>query len=146
MISPETAPPPSPKDLEAIVLASRKLAPLEKQALHVSIEESHDTLMLPASVVHLISDLLTHMSQGRAVSVVPHDQQVTTQQAAELLGVSRPFVVRQMKEGHLPFIKIGTHRRIKFADVLAHKRKMREESDAAMRRLSEIEDEMGMDD
>src|ERR1035438_3804623 len=75
---------------------------------------------LPFAVVGLLDEILKNMQAGKAVSIVPEHQQLTTQRAANLLGVSRPFLVRLLEEGHLPFHMVGSHRRVYLKDLLAY--------------------------
>lgn len=125
-----TAPEPvTPTDREAILAreSSRLLAP------HVSahrdlrmqiIEDDHpiEVLALPASAIRLLLDLLTEMAQGNAVTLIPVHAELTTQQAAELLNVSRPFLVGMLDRKEIPFRKVGTHRRVLFSDLMAYKK------------------------
>jgi len=72
------------------------------------------------------------MRRGLAVSVVPRFHVLTTQKAADLLGVSRPTVIKLLDDGQIPFTRAGTHRRIRLDDVLAHRERRREAQDAAL--------------
>src|ERR1022692_4006437 len=72
---------------------------------------------LPGAVVGLLDEILKNMQAGKTVSIVPEHQQLTTQRAANLLGVSRPFMVRLLEEGKLPFHMVGSHRRVYLKDL-----------------------------
>ncbi|KAF0245889.1 MAG: excisionase family DNA-binding domain-containing [Planctomycetota bacterium] len=83
----------------------------------IRVQGSTESIPLPVLAVRLLLDLLVHMAEGKAVTLVPLRSELTTQQAAKLLGVSRPFFVEQLETGRLPFHKVGTHRRVSLEDV-----------------------------
>jgi excisionase family DNA binding protein len=78
---------------------------------------------VPEAVVDLLADCVQALAENTDVSVVPRDRLLTTQAAAELLNVSRPYLVRLLDEGAIPHTRTGTHRRIFLADVLEYKKK-----------------------
>jgi excisionase family DNA binding protein len=98
---------------------------------------------LPGAVVGLLDEILKNMQAGKAVSIVPEHQQLTTQRAANLLGVSRPFLVRLLEEGHLPFHMVGSHRRVYLKDLLAYQRLRDAERHDAINRMARMELEAG---
>lgn len=98
---------------------------------------------LPEATARLMLTILDNMAEGRPISLTPHDAEVSTQVAADILNVSRPFVIKLVDNGTLPCRRVGTHRRLRMADVLAHKRTMESEFEAAARELSEIGQELG---
>ncbi|MFZ4580528.1 MAG: helix-turn-helix domain-containing protein [Myxococcota bacterium] len=79
-------------------------------------------LRLPAELVTVMVQALDHLSRGDSVSVVPTMAELTTQEAAELLGVSRPFFVKLLDEGRIPCRKVGSRRRVRLEDVMAYRR------------------------
>ncbi|WP_428387701.1 excisionase family DNA-binding protein [Mucisphaera sp.] len=89
--------------------------------LRVRVEADGDLIELPAMVTRLLKDVLEHMAAGQAVSLLPLSGELTTQKAAELLGVSRPFLVKLLEKGEMSYRKVGLHRRVNVADVLAYR-------------------------
>ena len=92
-------------------------------------------LKLPPKVLRLFADMLGSLAQGHAVSILSKEMYVSTQEAAMILNVSRPYLVRMLDDGKIPFHKVGTHRRIRFDDVVAYKEERRKISQAALQEL-----------
>lgn len=92
-------------------------------------------LILPRQAIELLRNLLTEMAQGHAVTILPVHAELTTQEAANLLNVSRPHLIKLLEDGQLPFSKVGTHRRISLENLLAYKRRRDEASEAAAQEL-----------
>jgi excisionase family DNA binding protein len=108
-------------------------------------EGGHEVeVVLPAEAVHLLVRILTHMASGSAVTVLPVQAELTTQHATDLLGVSRPYLVRLLDEGKLPFHKVGTHRRVRAADVMAHQRQRHVRSKRLLDDLTEEAQSLGL--
>jgi excisionase family DNA binding protein len=91
---------------------------------------------VPVSAIHMLVDILSAMAQGNAVSLVPIHAELTTQQAADMLNVSRPYLVKQLETGVIPFHKLGRHRRIRFSDLMEYMEKIDEESRQAADELT----------
>lgn len=87
---------------------------------------------LPDEVVELLRDIVTALSQGMAITVAPHNTMLTTQEAADLLGISRPTLVRLLEAGEIPHARHGRHRRIRLADLVAYQHRARQEREAAL--------------
>ena len=105
----------------------------------------HPTVELPPSALKLIGQLLGAMSEGRPIVLMPTEQELTTVEAANLLNVSRPFVIKEMDSGRLPHRKVGSHRRIALEDVLAYAQKMQTTQASALDRMAENAHELGLD-
>jgi excisionase family DNA binding protein len=103
---------PSPRDAERSRLLSAKLE--AKGDANVSVRD------LPDSVMLLVRQILTEMAQGHAVSLSALPKELSTQQAATVLGVSRPFVIKLMDEGQLAYRKVGSHRRVMLDEVMVY--------------------------
>lgn len=104
-----------------------------------------DPVVLPAAAVRMLGSLLAELAKGNAVTLMPHHAELTTQQAADLLNVSRPFLVGLLESGQLPFHKIGTHRRVRYSDLITFKRRRDNESEAALRELAALSQSAGQD-
>ena len=111
----------------------------ETDRAHIKLDGQD--LILPRQALILLRDLLADMAQGNAVAIVPLHAEMTTQQAADILNVSRPYLVNLLEEGELQFTKVGTHRRIQFKDLMAYKDKIKKQSSSAMDELVQIAQE-----
>jgi excisionase family DNA binding protein len=133
---------PSKKDTSLAAQSSRILATHVNSTQNPSIQilidgKSKESITLPASALRLLVDILVQMAEGNAVSVIPIRAELTTQEAAELLNVSRPHMVSLVESGEIPYRKVGSHRRILAKDVLAYKAKIDEERLKTLAELSE---------
>lgn len=104
-------------------------------------ERSGETseLVLSPALTALFMETLRHVGQGKAVTLVPVGEMLTTQQAADILNVSRPFLVSLLESKAIPHHKVGRHRRIRAEDLFAYKRKRDEARDRALSDLAEID-------
>ncbi|MGC9272176.1 excisionase family DNA-binding protein [Acidiphilium sp.] len=127
--------------------ASRALARLaSNRSVHVEARSDNcdsQTFVLPASAVRLLTDMLTHLANGHAVAVIPEDAELTTQQAADLLNVSRPFLVGLLEKNEIPFRLVGRHRRIRFQDMVAFREVMQKRRKAAIDAMVAQAQELG---
>jgi len=106
------------------LLASHKLGPQTSMRLQLLDDgEPAETMTIPTSALRLFVHLLTEMSRGNAVTVIPTYAELTTQQAADLLNVSRPYLVKLLDEGKIPSRTVGKYRRVRFDDLMAYKKK-----------------------
>ena len=131
---------------EDAVLAKQALGALSRlyknKKLRLTKALSIENLAMPAGVVSLLLELLNQTAQGHAVVIVPSTKEFSTQEAADLLNVSRPFVIKLLEEGKIPHHKVGRHRRINAPDLFAYRGKILAESRRALGELAQIAQEL----
>ena len=135
---------PTTEDVRLAKRSSRRLAPYLNRNLNVRIAETDEQVELPAVAVRLLIDLLSAMAEGNAVTLIPIHAELTTQQAADLLGVSRPFLIKQLEEDVIPFRRVGTHRRVLFSDLMKYKHEVDKQRTQALDELTEQAQELSM--
>lgn len=128
--------------------ALRKIEGVLRNATSASklVGPGGEEIELPASVFQILRNSIYHMIQGEAISIVPVNKELTTQEAADLLNVSRPYLVKLLEQGKIPFIKVGNHRRIKFNDLIAYKKRREEERRMALDEMAHISEDAGLYD
>lgn len=134
---------PTADDAELAARASRVLSRRGKKSLRIRLDDGEE-LTLPVAAARLLTHLLTEMSQGHAVTLIPLHAELTTRQAAEYLNVSRPHVVKLLEQARIPYHKVGTHRRIRFSDLEAFRRQQETARSQALDALAAEAQEMGM--
>ncbi|MBD2237874.1 helix-turn-helix domain-containing protein [Aulosira sp. FACHB-113] len=95
------------------------------------VADNVEEMTIPDSVLHVLRQVAQAMASGKNVSIVTYNPELTTQQAADLLNVSRPHLIKLLEQGELPYIMVGTHRRVKFEDLTKYK----QERDSKRRQL-----------
>lgn len=144
----------SKEDVELAKAAQRSIVSAldHSHAVHIAILEdgterlSDDSpiLKLPPNVLRLFADMLGNLAQGHAVAIMPKEMYVSTQEAAMYLNVSRPYFIRMLEEGKIAYQKVGTHRRIKFEDIVAYKEERRKASNEALDALARQAQDLNM--
>ena len=141
----------SPSEQEAKVAqeSSRRLSRFANHdrltlQLPPGTDQEIETLELPHPVVGLLMRILTEMAEGNAVTLMPIHAELTTQQAASILGVSRPFLVKQMKEKLIPYRRIGAHRRVRFQDLMDYKNRIDADRAKVLEQLAAQAQELDM--
>ena len=134
-----------PASQEEQVHALQKLLRREGKA-RLTGKGGEPSLELPDAVYELLLRILDGMQQGKAISIVPVTQDLTTQQAAGLLGVSRPFFVKLLESGKIPYHLTGTHRRVYLKDLMAYKEHRDRERRDALDQMAREAEELGLYD
>jgi excisionase family DNA binding protein len=143
--------PTVPTDKDAL-LAREATQALEKykageRNLRVQIAKAGrevTTLELPAAAAKLLMQVLEEMGKGHALMVVPAEGEISTQEAADLLNVSRPYVVSLIEKGELPARMVGNQRRLPLKEILAFKAENRAKRLGALREMTENDQELGL--
>jgi excisionase family DNA binding protein len=105
---------------------------------------TEETVELPAAVLRPMIEILTAFAQGQPTMILPMKARLTTQEAADLLQVSRPHLIKLLEKGELRFDKVGSHRRIEFSELIRYKRQRDQQRDTALDELADIAQKHGM--
>jgi excisionase family DNA binding protein len=140
--------PPTENEIRQASEAARALAiALTPQGLPFSVSRNGDVteVELPPALGQLVLDVLTHVARGEMVTFVPYGAELTTKEAADLLNVSRPFLVSMLEAGKIAFHKVGSHRRVRACDLLAFRNARDAERAAALDELQRLGQEFDAD-
>jgi len=141
----------SDRDAELLAQASRLMGEaLDRSRAHrIALVEERDDggdivrLEVPPETLRLLSQILALMARQQTFVLYPESSELTTKQAAEVLGVSRPFLIRVLEAGQIPFRKVGRHRRVLMQDVLAYKKTMQIKRRGALDELVRASEDIG---
>ena len=134
-VTPQEQEAQSIKELERILRSEGSQAKL--------IGSNQEEIMIHDSVCQVLLQVLQAMALGQNVSIVTHNPEITTQQAAELLNVSRPYLIKLLEQGELPYIMVGTHRRVRFEDLMKYKEQRDIQRDKFLTELTQMSQEAG---
>jgi excisionase family DNA binding protein len=141
---------PTAADSRLAQESSRRLAPHLKERGNLRMQvvskggRPEEPLTIPASIFRVLFDMLTAMAEGKAMTVIPVEAELTSQQIANLLNVSRPFVVGLMDKGEIPHRKVGRHRRVRLGDLMAYKEQVEARQQKALEGLAAEAQELNM--
>jgi excisionase family DNA binding protein len=144
--------PVTPSDTDQALAAEsvRRLAPLVTGAsvtVHFDCENGPgERVVLPAPAMQLLTGILAEFARGHTMTAYPIPTELTTQEAADLLNVSRPYLIGLLDQNEIPYYKVGTHRRVALSDLLEYNRKSKARGDAALDELAELGQELEADD
>ena len=119
-------------DQKIAVTSMKRLAEREDQArrrsteiISLRIQDSDEVINIPLKALKLLSSIIENMAEGKSIALMPTDAEISTQQAADILNVSRPHIIKLLEKGELPFKKVGSHRRILLQDMLKYEAKFK---------------------
>lgn len=141
---------PSVEDMALARDGSRALSRLVKRGrgrgsfVVAAEDQSTPHVRIPAAALPLIVDMLAELGQGHGVGITPIHAELTTQAAADLLNVSRPFLIKLLERGELPFHRVGTHRRVRYADVIAYRARVEVKRQRALKALTAEAQRLGL--
>ncbi|UCH26326.1 MAG: helix-turn-helix domain-containing protein [Trueperaceae bacterium] len=137
---------PNERECDLARQASRQLAPHlasgEPLTLYLGPDAAAETLTIPAPALQLLQQILQQMATGHAITLTPLQAELTTQQAADLLNVSRPYLVGLLEEGKIPHRKVGSHRRVLSRDVLDYRARFEAQRQEVLRELAKQAQEL----
>jgi len=141
---------PLPSEAEAAlakatsrVLASR-LRGDDLMRLRIVDGPSRETVKLPAAAVRVLVRILEEMARGNAVTLIPVHAELTTQEAADMLNISRPSLIQLLDDGKIGYRRVGTHRRVRFEALMKYKRQAEAARRAALAELAAYDQELGI--
>ena len=139
---------PTPRDAAIARNSGQVLAHYAQRhrplTLRVRDRRQEKPIELPAGAVKLLLGVLEAMADGRGVTVIPEGGELTTVQAAEILNVSRPFLIKLLEENTIPHRKVGKHRRVRMEDVIAYKEAIDREREQVLDQLTRDAQEQGL--
>lgn len=118
--------------------------PQGRLSLHLNDTHGQMNILLPQELLPLLREALDQLASGNGVQLLPLQTELTTQEGADLLQLSRPHLVRLLEQGKLPYHMVGTHHRLKLADVLAYKEEREARREAALRMLAQESQDLGL--
>lgn len=145
-ISDQLSSPPSDEERKIAAESSRLLAAVvgKGKEAKIRVVDGDQDITVPMTAMYMLVDILAHMAEGEAMTIVPQHAELTTQQAADYLNVSRPFFIKLLEEGKLDFHKVGSHRRVYFRDLVAYKEQSMGERRSALDELTSLSQDMKM--
>ncbi|MBG0815489.1 helix-turn-helix domain-containing protein [Planomonospora sp. ID82291] len=135
-------PPSDPLDQGRVAMLAALVEHSAEDA--VLVGPGGEQVQLPHQVYEVLVQVVEAMAAGRAITIVPSAQRLTTQEAADLLGISRPTLVRLLEEGEIPFEQPGRHRRIRLEDVLDYQRRRRSERRELLNEMIRRTEDLGL--
>ncbi|MEE8058497.1 MAG: helix-turn-helix domain-containing protein [Pseudomonadales bacterium] len=141
---------PTPEIVELAKLSSQQLSTLiethnKTQKIDIQGKDGKlHAIELPVNSLHLLLEALTQLGEGNAVNLTPIHAELTTQEAADLLNISRPSLIKLLDEEKIPYHRVGNRRKVKFTDVSSYKDKIDDKRRKTLDELSDLDQELGL--
>lgn len=115
---------------------SQRIKSSRKKGIKIKVQETGEFITIPKKALTLLSTILQNMAEGKTISIVPSNSEVSTQQAADMLNVSRPHLIKLLEAKKIPFKKVGSHRRVLLEDIMEYKEHLDKQREAQLDFLS----------
>ena len=132
--------------LESYSALASAIEQLKSDVPEIEIEETKEKIQIPISALKLLGDILKQMSKGAPFSLIPVAAEVTTQKAAEIIGCSRPHIVKLLEQGAINFTKVGKHRRVKIEDAISYRDSLKKNQKSILIDIMKSDEELGLYD
>ncbi len=138
--------PPDKAAREQAIETSHELATIlgKGEKAELCLEVDGNRIQVPLYALNMLQEILEVLARGDAVSIIPINAVLTTQQSADLMNVSRPYFVKLLEKGKIPFQRVGTHRKVLYRDLKAYIDQMQIEQAEAMDELAKLDAELGL--
>lgn len=133
------------EEIETIKQLKKLIAKAENKELQISTSNG-ESIALPNSVTDIFRTVINVIAQGKGISLIPVAEEVTTTQGAEILNISRPYLMRLIENGEIPYHQVGTHKRINLQDLLEYKKIRDTKRKKGLQKLTELSQELGLYD
>mgnify|MGYP006436464495 CR=1 FL=1 len=116
---------------------SKRIGSSRNKGIKIKIQETEELITIPKKALSLLSTIIQNMAEGKSVSIVPSNSEISTQQAADMLNVSRPHLIKLLEAKKIPFKKVGSHRRILLKDIMEYKKQLAKQRETQLDFLSD---------
>lgn len=130
--------------IQALEESISKAVTDKKETVELQLSEGKNVVIIPLKAFNIFKFIIDNMAEGNAVRVMNNDRELTTQEAADLLHISRPYLVKLLEQGDIPFRKVGTHRRVLLSDVMAYDEKFKQKQLENMALLAKQAQELNL--
>lgn len=122
--------------LQRFQVVSQRIKSSRNKGVKIKVQETGEFITIPKKALTLLSAIIQNMAEGKTISIVPSNSEVSTQQAADMLNVSRPHLIKLLETKNIPFKKVGSHRRILLKDIMYYKEQLDKQREAQLDFLS----------